>query len=115
MKTQQEIKECKRLIVIYEESDGGVGEIHLPRWKGSIIWGRDEGGWEHVSVAPGQRRITPSWEEMCLIKDIFFYDEECAVQYHPPKSQYVNVVPNCLHLWRLANGGEVAMPKQRSV
>lgn len=31
----------------------------------------------------------------------FWYKpEEWAVQYHPAESEYVNLVPNCLHLWK---------------
>ena len=37
---------------------------------------------------------------MCRIKDIFWRDDETVVQYHPAKSEYVNNMPNCLHLWR---------------
>lgn len=54
--------------------------------------------WEHVSVSNVHR--CPSWEEMCWVKELFFEDEECVIQYHPPRSQYVNCHPNVLHLWR---------------
>ena len=53
---------------------------------------------EHVSVS--LRRRCPTWDEMCMVKDIFWADEECVVQFHPPKSKYVNFHPYCLHLWR---------------
>lgn len=62
----------------------------------------DGEGWEHVSVSvvhPEMSR-TPSWEEMCAIKDIFWEPQDCVVQYHPPKDKYVNQHPFCLHLWR---------------
>lgn len=64
------------------------------------------GGWEHVSVTPHNRRrqTCPTWEEMCEIKDLFFEPEERVVQYHPPKSEYVNMHPYCLHLWRPITG-----------
>lgn len=60
------------------------------------------GGWEHVSVSPWseKRKTCPTWDEMCAIKDMFFESEERVVQYHPPKSEYVNQHPYCLHLWR---------------
>lgn len=58
----------------------------------------DGGGWDHVSVSCTHR--TPTWSEMCWIKDLFFEPEEAVVQYHPPASAYVNVHPNCLHMWR---------------
>jgi hypothetical protein len=64
-----------------------------------ISSGRDsEYSWEHVSVS-GQKR-TPNWQEMCFVKDLFWGDEECVMQLHPPKSQYVNLHPHCLHLWK---------------
>ncbi len=99
MKTLEELKECKRLIIQQIGCDGGRGDISIGGWIGSVIWSYG-GGWEHVSVSPHKRRITPTWDDMCKVKDIFFRDEECVVQYHPPKSEYVNNMPNCLHLWR---------------
>ncbi len=57
-----------------------------------------EFGWEHVSVSIEHR--TPNWAEMCFVKDLFWRDDEPVVQFHPPKSEYVNFHPFCLHLWR---------------
>ena len=79
--------------------DGGNGLIAMPLWRGAVIWSNGA-GWEHVSVAPESKRLTPTWDDMCKIKDIFFNEEEAVIQIHPPKSDYVNNVPNCLHLWR---------------
>lgn len=56
-------------------------------------------GWEHVSVSHIANHM-PTWTEMCAIKDMFWDEEEAVVQYHPRKSQYINNVNNCLHLWR---------------
>jgi hypothetical protein len=58
----------------------------------------DNDGWEHVSISTEYR--VPCWEEMCYVKDLFWDDEDCVVQFHPPKSEYVNMHPRCLHLWR---------------
>src|SRR3954463_731637 len=55
-------------------------------------------GWEHVSVST--RRRPPNWQEMCFVKDLFWEPEECVVQFHPPRSEYINNHPHCLHLWR---------------
>ena len=57
--------------------------------------------WEHVSVS--RKQHTPNWLEMCWVKDQFWNDEECVMQLHPPKSQYVNNHDHCLHLWRPIN------------
>ena len=68
------------------------------------IWGKRTiiaswgGGWEHVSI--NDKKITPSWEDMCKLKDIFWNEDETVVQYHPAKSDYVNNLQHCLHLWK---------------
>jgi hypothetical protein len=63
-------------------------------------------GWEHVSVSREDR--CPTWDEMCQVKALFWSDEDCVIQYHPPKSEYVNQHPFCLHLWRPM---EVILPR----
>lgn len=60
--------------------------------------GDDEIPWEHVSVSLRDR--VPTWDEMCWVKDQFFEEEETVLQFHPPRSEYVNFHPFCLHLWR---------------
>jgi hypothetical protein len=60
----------------------------------------DLDGWEHVSVSLNGRREIPSWEEMCLVKDLFWHESECVCQFHPPRAVYVNRNPYVLHLWR---------------
>lgn len=55
-------------------------------------------GWEHVSVSLPDR--CPTWEEMCVVKSLFWDDEDCVMQLHPPRSDWVNNHPYCLHLWR---------------
>lgn len=62
--------------------------------------------WDHVSVCLRHRskgqfiERTCTWKEMCFIKDFFFKKEETVVQYHPAESNYVNLHPYVLHLWR---------------
>lgn len=60
----------------------------------------DGEGWEHVSVSPVNAQRTPFWEEMSYIKNLFWDSEDCVVEYHPPKANYVNMHPYTLHLWR---------------
>ena len=55
-------------------------------------------GWEHVTVS-GKNKV-PEWNIMCKVKEIFWEDEECCIEYHPRKSQYVNNNENCLHIWK---------------
>lgn len=63
--------------------------------------------WEHVSVS--LRNRCPNWQEMHHIKQIFWGDDEAVMQLHPPKKDYVNCHPHCLHLWRPVHV-EIPMP-----
>lgn len=110
MKTVNEFLDSKQ---IYSQDlsfseDGIKGFICIDRIDMSFVasWG---GGWDHVSVAPLKKKIIPSWEMMCKVKDIFFKPDEAVIQIHPPKDEYVNNMPNCLHLWR-ANDKEMILP-----
>ena len=38
----------------------------------TVVWGQNEDGWEHVSVAPTHKFRIPSWEDMANLKDVFF-------------------------------------------
>lgn len=98
------VRENKYLSIHQRSVDGGAGFIRLPRnnkngfTKATIFWSWGA-GWEHVSVRP-MNDTMPTWDDMCLIKDMFWDEEDCVVQYHPPKSEYVNNLDNCLHLWK---------------
>lgn len=86
-------------IMASTELDGNNGVFRVP-YRSYIftVVASDGEGWEHVSVSLPNR--CPNWEEMCFIKDLFWDDNECVVQYHPPKSEYVNNHNYCLHLWK---------------
>jgi len=74
-----------------------VPGIHFGPFSMCVIasWGA---GWDHVSVSWPDR--TPSWDEMCWIKNMFFLPTETVIQYHPSEEDYVDYHPHCLHLWR---------------
>ena len=67
----------------------------------------NEMGWDHASVSLLTR--TPTWDEMCYIKRIFFKPEETVIQFHPAKGEYINFHPHCLHLWK-KQGQEYELP-----
>ena len=77
-----------------------------------IISSGENDAWEHVSVSLHNR--TPNWREMCFVKDLFWDDEEEVIQFHPRKSEYVNLHTHCLHLWRPVNT-ELPMPPRELV
>ena len=83
-------------------------------WYLFIICSDGEGGdaigdvadWEHVSVSAVSLRKTriPTWREMCAVKGMCWDAEDVVVQYHPKESEYVNVCPFTLHMWRWKKG-----------
>lgn len=112
MKSLLEIKQSNNVVVQKAGRDGGYGIMYLSGTKSKparvvFSWG---GGWEHVSVSFPNR--CPTWEEMCKVKDIFWYDSECVAQFHPPKSEYVNNHLYCLHLWRKIGADFELPPKE---
>ena len=79
----------------------------------------DDFGWEHVSVSllakstePHLIERCPKWNEMQFVKDTFFKEDECVVQFHPAKKDYVNNHPYVLHLWRPVDGNFPVPPKE---
>lgn len=77
----------------------------VPRSRKAHTWtliASDGMGWEHVSIS--HPIYTPSWRVMCAVKGLFWSGEDAVVQFHPPKSEYVNNHENCLHLWRPEDG-----------
>jgi hypothetical protein len=59
-------------------------------------------GWEHVSVhvTKGNEILTPLWDDMVYVKELFWDPEDVVMQLHPRASEYVNNHPHTLHLWR---------------
>lgn len=79
---------------------GSILRIIAGSGKGWRNQGFSGSPWEHVSVGVQDEERNPSWEEMCFVKNLFFSEEECVIQFHPPRADYVNIHPHVLHLWR---------------
>ena len=92
-------------------TDGTIGpDPHLPEA------GDMDTGWEHVSVSipsPRSRIATPSWQEMSFVKELFWEDDQCVVQFHVPVAEHVDNF-EALHLWRWT-GGEFPRPPKEFV
>lgn len=83
-----------------DESYGNNGAFFVPSRPGRppfAVIASDWLGWDHVSVSLPDR--CPTWEEMCRVKDLFWDAEDAVMQLHPPRSDWVNNHPYCLHLW----------------
>lgn len=99
MKSIKQLKNEKLFILREHDNFGGWGFCHLfGQRKSCMIILSFGGGWDHVSAAYEDRTLT--WDEMNRIKDIFFHENEIAIQIHPKKENYINTHPYVLHLWR---------------
>tara|TARA_R100001086_G_scaffold250033_1_gene192781 strand:- start:3471 stop:3848 length:378 start_codon:yes stop_codon:yes gene_type:complete len=87
---------------------GGNGFFQIQRSRRThlnIIASNGE-GWEHVSVvaykvdAKEYTAYTPTWAQMCFVKNLFWEPEDVVIQYHPARKDYINNHEHCLHLWR---------------
>ena len=92
----------KRLYGVSGDSGNGCFKVFV-NGRSFFVIASNGGGWDHVSVTIKSGNRCPTWEEMCSIKDMFFLPEECVLQYHPAKKDYVNIHQYCLHLWRPQN------------
>lgn len=97
-----------------DSSYGNNGVFLIPQLGVTITCIASDGlGWEHVSVSlidkNGTVKRTPTWESMNRVKDLFWSEDDCVIQYHPPKEDYINNHNYCLHLWRPI-GVEIVRP-----
>lgn len=88
--------------------------------RGLSIIATVEGQELHVSVAHPDR--LPTWEDLKIVKAMFWHTEADVIQFLPPESEYVNVHEYCLHMygdvagvrrWRLASPLEINPVRQR--
>lgn len=95
----------------YSSNDrfGNNGAFRIPRPNSRTLFiiASDGLGWEHVSIhveirisAKESKSATPLWDEMCYVKSLFWDGEDVVMQLHPRESEYVNMHPNTLHLWK---------------
>ena len=102
IKTTEHLEEYSVIkgVLASSQDNGMNGAFVLPLPTGHFcsVVVSNEGDWEHVSVSLPHR--TPTWKEMCFIKDAFWYPDEAVMQLHPPKEDHINNHEYCLHLWR---------------
>ena len=100
MKKIEEIKKTPNLFIEAETKNDGMGGKYYDKYTGkwlNFIFSYQM-GWEHLSVSMPSR--TPTWGQMCIMKDIFWNKNEACVEYHPREEDYVNNHKHCLHIWR---------------
>lgn len=127
MKVPEQYRERQHPVLGSDSSYGCNGFFIIPHSNISLYYIQcqvsDDMEWQHVSVSlikdiglGNKRKFTmvkrcPTWEEMCYIKSVFWDDEDSVMQLHPPKSQWVNNHPYCLHLWKPIET-EIPLPLQ---
>lgn len=55
--------------------------------------------WLHVSYS--RKDWVPSHADTCRVKDDFIGNDRYCYAVFPPSEKYVNIHPNCLHLWAM--------------
>lgn len=58
-----------------------------------------DGGKYHLSVSCRDRY--PTWDEIKYVRYKYLPNEKTFGLLLPPKEEYVNVHPNCFHLWEI--------------
>ncbi len=91
----------RRIYGINGDSGNGFFKVHVNGRSFKVIASTDE-EWEHVIVSLWSVRgkISPGWEDMNIIKKMFFDPGEQVVQYDPINMEYIQKHPYCIHLWR---------------
>jgi hypothetical protein len=93
-------------------ADGNNGAFFLKTPNGVMlqIIASDGMLWEHVSVTTYHKPYRcPTWDEMCWVKDQFWDESECVIEYHLAAENYVDMHPFVLHLWK-PTGVEIPIP-----
>ena len=77
----------------------------------SVILTRDAGRW-HLSIAHPRRY--PTWDEIHEARYTLLPSEEIFMaMITPPKRFYVNLHPNCFHLWEMKDKELIEIVKQK--
>jgi hypothetical protein len=87
----------------HEGMDGDMLS-HVGGLRVIVSFGEEADGkvWLHLSASHKTR--VPSHKEMVDLKNLFIGEEKYAYTVLPPKQFYVNLHPNCLHLWSRCDG-----------
>lgn len=67
------------------------------------------GDWLHVSYSH-QKKI-PNYDTTTYVRRHFIGESRECINVFPPKDRYVNIHPNCLHLWCPLDPRDITWPK----
>lgn len=89
----------------YDEQRYGIALDHASdriRVLASASINTDRKAWLHVSVSRQKRQ--PTWDDLVRVRDELFESEMLFVKIIPPRSKYVNINPNVLHVFHCFDG-----------
>jgi len=92
--------------IVYSQDPDGMYLIQHKGQQIAVIASIGE-GWDHVSVS--LRNRVPTYDEMEMVRELFFRDDETVMQLSVPRSDHINCHPYCLHWWRPQNA-EIPRP-----
>lgn len=88
------------IVADHIEDEYGVYETGFFQYKGSDIFINKEDGLWHMSVAATH---TLGYYELKEIRYMFMPNKMNVAQLFPPREEFVNLHPNCFHLYELAS------------
>ena len=95
--------EKQRLIALVVGSHGGGPVRSYENDELACIVSHDQGAM-HASLSHRERY--PTWDEIKAIREWVFPNDVEVVMVLPRAEDYVNLHPNCFHLWESACGKE---------
>ena len=97
-KPSEKLESYRRKHGTLGDSEGMYGYFFIHGQGLNVISSGKHPHWEHVSVSMPRR--CPTWNQMCIVKDLFWELDETVIQFHPKGNEYVNIHTYTLHLWK---------------
>ena len=100
----KDMNELRKYVTNYKYNLNKHGTFVIPfNDKDCFVVASNKFGWEHVSMHMegdnGYIKRTPNNEEMQFLRNLFFYENDIVVEFHPKKEDYINNHGYVLHLW----------------
>ena len=84
-----------------------VGIYQELKWNLRVIVSKDQGFW-HISISHPKRY--PTFDEIKAARYDLVPDEANMAMFFPSKNKYVNVHPNCFHLYEVKEPSRIIAP-----
>ena len=99
-----------RQSLMWNHGDSGSGFFIIPRNNNTFyqVVASSGSGWDHVSVCLLDRKgnfieRTVTWDEMCLVKEMLFNDDEAVIEIHTSDEFEMYEKDYTIDLWKPLN------------